>query len=1428
MKSDPNEDAGDSRNRDDRDLSTTELVNIGDYGREGVTPIDRSSQFGNPFELEKDGGSHTREESIDAYRDWFAQKIGEDPDFREDVEQLRGETLGCWCKPDDCHGDIILEYLAANRSDAVGSDDSEMGDAGDGRDRVAQRISESSLIDIGYFHPVRAGSKASAVSHSDVNNLSDDVPSSGNYGVCASSEDDLVLIDIDDHKDGYDHDALQYARDGLPDTLTFSSAHDGEGRLYQVPQDDSGRYPSHRLNETFGASNVSDCSWGEIRTDNQYIVGAGSQLDADGCTKDGCDACAKPDGGRYTILHDQPIATLEIDALIDIIAEDRDVDRVDQGQDSDQTGIGDSESVDSDGSKSDDDSRDIDPDQDDDLGDGDSDEDQSVYDALEDLNAEDIADDTIVYQWKSEDSKKHASGDDVRPFYPSWGENSNGTANVVGESGWKDTGGRGKGGPIVMAAIACDNISIFEGDRDDHQAQPSDVTGSDWVAAYEYLQSKDYDLPDLHDISLWEIDDEDDPQQAANALDATLKLYERDPDREITHSSQIWKAVGLLDEEMAADFADRVSDVLGVIAQQVVDHARLVDHQSQNGPIQVADGKTWYLAGQPRRRFELLNFELDLQSTLDVKRGPIHASLRADLPSGASFTKSIQPKIFNKKERFDDEILADSFGTKFSVPSVDGDQPYVQDLLDGLRMWIHKQDAPHRIGVTHMGLHDGELAIPNRTLTADGWTDAPRHKYLEKEIGAERRVSLPDEDADANLDDVAKIVETLHQTRDSERMLPVLGWFYAAPLRPVIESFNESGEFNHLSVTGETGSGKTATLGYLWRCFGMSGEPFSVDSSSFAQLATFSSTNSIPLWFDEYKPSDIREYKMDRFHDLFRKATRGAFAERGNADKTTTSYKIQAPICVSGEQQIQGPAERRRSIMTQFRSETTDAGTSTAKRFKDLIGDARMDDDDDIKITRDAPDPADHALAFYKWACDVDNDHIRDVWYQSLEDAHSHLNQDVVESMDDLETQGVQTVIFGFNIMHEFGRSVGVDEGALPGRDALDDAISYVVDRIGPAGSRKSHTDQFMELFGRAAAADDYIHRGTHYELTNEGQETEEIRINLPRTFDAISKYARDFDIDSTDLMNDHGDYRDRFAELASTGGSYVMRTQQYTPGVSNCTGVKTSAVVDALEFDRGVLTTSISHDGISTGGHRSQRDPDDDDQSGVIPAFESKGDSRSRDSPDDDDQSGRVLTSTPDADVQPVADIDPDDAIVASVAGDIQFLDNDGFRGESSDGPCMNFHIDDGTGNADVVIWDEDDLPAIFNDDGTVGVDSLMIRNAKPESAYMDDDDVQLVISQSTAVIADPGENQTLASTDGGQTGADTAAETLNEELDDAIIQETTKRQDGHGADIDTVAQAVADRLDISRDRAVSRIDDLLSAGRGIYEQVEGCIKSK
>jgi hypothetical protein len=64
--------------------------------------IGRPSIWGNPFEIGKDG---TRDEVIAKYRAW----IVEQPQLMAQIADLYGKTLGCWCSPKACHGDVLVE-----------------------------------------------------------------------------------------------------------------------------------------------------------------------------------------------------------------------------------------------------------------------------------------------------------------------------------------------------------------------------------------------------------------------------------------------------------------------------------------------------------------------------------------------------------------------------------------------------------------------------------------------------------------------------------------------------------------------------------------------------------------------------------------------------------------------------------------------------------------------------------------------------------------------------------------------------------------------------------------------------------------------------------------------------------------------------------------------------------------------------------------------------------------------------------------------------------------------------------------------------------------------------------------------------------------------------------------------------------------------
>lgn len=78
------------------------------------TYIGRGSKWGNPFTHIASGTKAqyvvaNREEAIAAYREWITQGNGKY--LLNDLHELQGKTLGCFCKPQACHGDVLVELL---------------------------------------------------------------------------------------------------------------------------------------------------------------------------------------------------------------------------------------------------------------------------------------------------------------------------------------------------------------------------------------------------------------------------------------------------------------------------------------------------------------------------------------------------------------------------------------------------------------------------------------------------------------------------------------------------------------------------------------------------------------------------------------------------------------------------------------------------------------------------------------------------------------------------------------------------------------------------------------------------------------------------------------------------------------------------------------------------------------------------------------------------------------------------------------------------------------------------------------------------------------------------------------------------------------------------------------------------------------------
>lgn len=93
----------------------TRVINIKaetEYQSEKSTPsyeyIGRGSYWGNPYSMYEDGDD--REEVIRKYKYDFDYEKFPNKD-KSEVYKLAGKRLGCFCKPQACHGDVLANFL---------------------------------------------------------------------------------------------------------------------------------------------------------------------------------------------------------------------------------------------------------------------------------------------------------------------------------------------------------------------------------------------------------------------------------------------------------------------------------------------------------------------------------------------------------------------------------------------------------------------------------------------------------------------------------------------------------------------------------------------------------------------------------------------------------------------------------------------------------------------------------------------------------------------------------------------------------------------------------------------------------------------------------------------------------------------------------------------------------------------------------------------------------------------------------------------------------------------------------------------------------------------------------------------------------------------------------------------------------------------
>lgn len=960
-----------------------------------------------------------------------------------------------------------------------------------------------------------------------------------NYGVYADAGGPLVVLDIDDHDGGDDgvSAAGVAALGALPPTLETESPHGGTHRFYRVSDADDGL--GELLKTRLGVFNPVP-SWGEVQARSKYVVGAGSQLD--GCDKDWCESCADAAGGGYVVGSDRPVAEIDGDTLVEALAADPELSDGAAQSTLDDGGGGREASTGGDGGE---------------AFDGYDADAETVRDALACVSPDLDYDEWRNIGWAVCDA---VDGDreTARELFVAWSRGDFHAELADGATAAKwDSDARNRAERIVSDWSPPTNGDVTAGTLW-HRALASSGP-AEWTPPADWGNGDDPDVrrtpPDSEASS---------PEASGSPADGGVDASDGDAgDGEGFDGGADGDGDGAAGTATESDGGDGG----GPAVSPECPAGELVYDESTSGAYGYwnettdRDGETMF------EWAEVTNFRLETLAVIDAD-GETRLRVRVVPETEESaYEVEVHPTVFNETRTFKEEVVR---GRTTTFENARG------DALDDLRLSVGQQQCPRHTGVAHVGparpVHDdndelpgdawNEWVTPDGVLTADGWLEAGEgdHTYIarsqsqtgDESIVGEKWNLTPSHDT-VDEREVREVLRRLPRARLPDRALATLAWFYTAPLKPLIYHAEE--EFPHLSVRGKTAAGKTAWLSTLSKALGMDGTPFAADATSFSLEMMHVGSRGAPVWIDEYKPSQMSPGRQDKLHTYLREATREAVHTKGRPDQSFISYRMQSPVCLSGEQTIKEPAVARRAMKVNLSSRATDM-QSTQQAYAEVAGEAYETPDGSTEIG-EGFDLTAHALAYHRWLLSHDAEELLADWHDCRDETSDLLDAVDATNVSDTERLAVQQTVFGWQLFNRFGAAYGVESDELVSQETLQEAVAHITENVGKNGQRREHGDELLELVSQAAQAgyldpDDAERGDTPFRVYEpETAAGDAVALHLPTVYPAVRKFVRDYSLESEYNLLSKTDYTDEFGDVAGPN-SHILAVSKVVREVMN------------------------------------------------------------------------------------------------------------------------------------------------------------------------------------------------------------------------------------------------------------------------------------
>lgn len=453
------------------------------------------------------------------------------------------------------------------------------------------------------------------------------------------------------------------------------------------------------------------------------------------------------------------------------------------------------------------------------------------------------------------------------------------------------------------------------------------------------------------------------------------------------------------------------------------------------------------------------------------------------------------------------------------LPSADLQWTGSDNNVQGLLRVLAGRPVPRRQGSSMLGDYrkgDQHLWLgPDCAIDRTGFVDPPPVVYVPSGASLDKRLSYLPTDDETFLSIARVVFRYLPLVNTPAVILPVLGWFFATPLKA---SFMKSvGSFPSLFIWGTQGSGKSSLcIDIMWPLFGVrDAEPYSATETEFALLKLLTSTRSVPVFIDEYKPYDMQKHRLNTLHRYLRRLYRGETEERGRPDLKVNSYHLQAPVCVAGETRPTEAALLER-ILTSNPEKTTlreKAGYQHAHRELRAV---------DLALF--APRYIQFCLGR---DFETDLELARSVTETLLGDRKVPIR--IVENLT--------AMLLGVHLFEEFATACGCELPDDLGVAAAVDAV--IADVLETDHGVKNALDHFLEMLGVMAVQGHLKHR-VHY-VFDEGR----LAVHLESSYDAFRAHCKriDYQGEVVDLKA----LRRLITENKKQGGFVVAESERVT-----------------------------------------------------------------------------------------------------------------------------------------------------------------------------------------------------------------------------------------------------------------------------------------